>query len=271
MLNFIPSWLAITFLVVGIFGLLFRSNIAMMIAKAFPIFPARTTLLIFAIIGIVAGAIPLLINFGTGLMGNVDIASVTGQAPAGVVSATMLSDCFYASGTGLTGNTTIRADPNSQKVVFLDVDGTEYITYSATAGNNLNVTFTCIRTGDTDKAGAVQIVVKGDEFRAETSTTDSSIYNIVETSSTPSSIWAGKYRQTLYVGDGAYAKTSDTQEYGYLTFAEGEKQLTLGVFGEVDATSLTKLNNYTMKSVNVYQRVDGSDSLLGTIVINKLP
>ncbi len=267
--NFIPSWLAVGLLVVGILGLVFRSSIAMTIAKINPLFPAKTTLIVFAIVGILAGGFGVLMNFGTGLIDGGSIASISG--PSGVVSATMLSECYYASGTGLTGNTTIRADPNSQKVVYLDVDGTEYITYSATAGNNINVTFTCVREGDVDKAGAVQIVVKGDEFRAETSTTDSSTYNIVETSSTPSTIWNGKYRQTLYIAEGSYAGTSDSREYGYLTFAEGEKQLTLGIFGEVDETSLTKLNNYTQKSVNVYQRVGGSDSLLGTIVINKLP
>lgn len=271
-LEFIPNWLAVTFLVLGIAGLVFRSRFAMMIAKINPLFNAKTTLVALGIIGILAGGLPLLTGFFGGIMGNVDVASITGTEQAGVVaSSIMLSDCFYASGTGLTGNTTIRADPNSNKIVFLDVDGTEYITYSAIAGNNVNVTFTCVRTGDVEEAGDVQIVVKGDEFKAETSTTDSSTYNIVETSSSPSSIWAGKYKQTLYVGDGAYGKTTDSQEYGYLSFAAGERQLTLGVLGEVDATSLTKLNNYTQKSVGVYQRVDGSDSLLGTIVINKLP
>lgn len=270
-LEFIPSWLSATLLVLGILGLVFRSKFAMMIAKVNPLFPAKQTLIVFAIVGILAGGFGVLMGFGQGLMGNVDVASITGQAEEGVVSATMLSECYYASAVGLTGNTTIRADPNSNKVVYLDVDGTEYITYSATAGNNINATFTCIRTGNVEEAGDVKIVVKGDEFKAETSTTDSSTYNIVETSSSPSSIWSGKYKQTLYVGDGAYAKTTDGQEYGYLSFSAGERQLTLGILGEVDATSLTKLNNYTQKSVNVYQRVDGSDSLLGTIVINKLP
>lgn len=196
------------------------------------------------------------------------------EAKVGVVSAAALERCYYTSGTGLTGNTTIRADPNGDKNVYLDIDGTEYITYSAVAGNNLNVTFTCVRAGSAQEAESYLIVVKGDKFGSEVSTSSTSLYNILETSSTKTN-WFNDFKQTIYVaGDTTaptYATTSDTQEFGYLNFAAGAKTATLGVLGEIDATSLAALNNYTTKEVRIYQRVEGVDTELGKVIINKLP
>ena len=84
-------------------------------------------------------------------------------------------------------------------------------------------------------------------------------------------VWAGKYKQTLYGKDGGYASTTDTQEYVFLNFAAGEKTSTLGIYGEPNNASIAALNDYSQKTVHVYQRVGGTDVELGQIIINPTP
>jgi hypothetical protein len=259
--NWISGGVAAIFLAAAV--LLFFSRRFQAVTR--PVHRAIGGPMVLAIILLVVGLMSGGLAYTQGLLGTASISAP--GSTAAQVSALGLASCDFNSGTGLAGNQTVRSDPNSNNRVFLDIahDGSSDDKY------DVNVTFDCIREGDVNQAGAVEIVAKGSEFRSETSTTDSALYNILATTSNPSSKWSGKFRQNVYLRSGGVASTSDTQEFVYLTFQEGEKIKTLGIFGTVDSTSFANLNNYTSKDITLYQRVGGSDSAVGYITINKIP
>lgn len=268
MLEFISGAVAFILLLLGVLGFLSKRVRAMLSVPGKFVGGAQVLSIILIAIGIIAGGFV----YAQGLWSTSTASVISPSGEVAGVSALSLAKCDYSSGTGVTGNQTVRADPNSNNKVYLDIARSASGFGGASVTNALyaNVTFTCTREGAVDKAGSVLVVVKGDEFRSETSTTDSALYNILTTSSNPSSVWTGKYRQTVYAESGGVATSSDTQEYVYLTFAEGVKQATLGIFGTIDDTSFGNLNNYTIKDITISQRVGGSDSYLGTIAVNKL-
>ncbi len=184
-----------------------------------------------------------------------------------------LERCVYSSGTSITGNATLRTDTAVTNNVYVDIDESAWLLDSnGQAPAEVNLSFTCTRAGSTAKSGAVKIVAKSNPYISETDTSSASSYNIIQTGSTPSEIWSGRYVQTLYVEDDAQATTSSTKEETYLTFSEGEKELDVYVMAEIDATSFENLNNYTTKAITLYERREsGSDKQLGTITIQKIP
>lgn len=271
-LSFIPAWLAATLLVVGVLGLLFKNRLSMMIARVNPLFPAQTTLMVFAVLGILAGGFGVI----TAAVSGFSVASIGGgDKDAGnlPVSAQMLERCEYASGiSNATAAFTARADPSDPRSVFIDLDRDIWdYANNNTAQGEINVTYTCTRSGSTQEAESYLIVLKGTEFKNETGGTEANVYNILETGSTPSTIWTGKYQQTIYAKDGNYATSSDTREHVYLGFGAGEKTATLTIWGEVSETGTGALNNYTQKDVTISQRVNGADSELGRIKVLIVP
>lgn len=209
---------------------------------------------------------------GTYLLGMVNTASISSADAQQLDSQTlsMLDYCTYTAGTSSATGVTIRTDPNSQNRVFLDVDETAW---NATfqLNNEANLTFSCVRSGNVDKAATVEVIANAAKFFAETTVSDSTEYSIVERSTVPSIVWNGEATKTIYLEDGAYATASSTKEKTFLEYAEGAKTVSLGVRVEVDATGYSKLNNYTQKDVTIFQRVSGSDKVLGYVTVNKVP
>lgn len=219
------------------------------------------------IIGLATGGIAVLLGYLSPA-----VASVTNVANPQVeaTTETVLSYCDYSAGSSSATGVTVRTDPNSNNRIYLDVDESSWNSTNADS-NEFNITFNCARSENIQEDGVSEIVVKGAEFKSETSTTDSSTYNVLVTSSTPSTVWSGKYIQTVYVGDNAYATTSNPKERNFLTFAEGEKVLTLGIKGELDRTSYLTLNNYTTKDMTIYERSASGDKAIAYVTVNKVP
>lgn len=267
----IPAWLAIAGFSIGVLGLVFKNALAKKIAGAFPLVNANLALMILLVVGFIGGGAGLIWGSVSGFAGGLDLntASVAADSAEGVL-ATSLTECVYRSGTGLTGNQTIRTDPSASNRIFIDIDGTEYDTYLA--AGNINVTWSCTRSGATDKAASVRAVATGETFRAETSTTDSALYAIATQNASSSSVFSGKYKQTVYLNSGSQATASSSQESEFVAFAEGAKKELLGSFVTVDRTGFQKLNNYTQKTVTISQRTEsGQDSPVAYIVVNKIP
>lgn len=272
-LSFIPPLWAGILLIVGVLGLVFRMPLATQIAKVFPVFPAQIVLVIFSIIGIMAGGFGWIQGIARGLTSGNGLASFTGQDIAPLEQEVIIESCVYKTGVGLTGNVTLRSDTSSTNNIYVDIDASDWLLEAnAKAPAEVNVSFTCRRAGSTQEDGASQIVVKANSYISETDTSSANSYNIIQTTSTPSDIWSGRYVQTLYVEDDAQAGSSSTKEETYLTFSEGDKELDLYVMAEMDQTSFENLNNYSTKKLFIYQRFDdGSDNQLGTITIQKNP
>ena len=240
--------------------------------RIIPIGNPKLWSIIFVVVGLIAGGFA----YWSGFVGSSTVASITGGNQEEVISTALIDRCDYVAGTdeGAGSAISVRADPNSRNNVYLDVDDSLWTANTTSTGyNEFNATWTCIidKVPATGTEEVIEFVTKGDEFKSEVSTTDSANYNLLVTSSTPSTIFSGKYRQTAYVADGAYATTSSTQEYGYVSYTAGEKSSTIGVRIEIDPTSFGTLNNYTIKKVDVSQRVDGTDKNLFNIYVNKLP
>jgi len=270
MFEWITGIVAGMFLLVGILAF-FSAKVRSVISMV-PFFKPKMWAIILIGVGLMFGGFAYWQTTVSNVSGNIGTATIGAGSVAGVTS-TVLDKCVYTTSTDdENSNITLRADPNSNNVVYLDADEDIVGADGQTTGD-ISLNFTCTRAGNIQEDGAVHLVVKGDQFRSETDTTSSNVYNILSTTATPSSVWSGDYKQTVYMKESAAATTSSDQEEVYLTFSEGEKSLSVGIFGEVDGTSFGALNNYTTKNVYIYERNDdtGSETLRGTIIINKLP
>jgi hypothetical protein len=269
-MGFISPLIAFILLAIGVLALFTRFGKS--IVGMIPIGNPRLWSVLFIVAGLVFGGI----TYGTGLWSSATSGISTGslisdEVQAAAVSSALIGRCDYSASTaGLTGNTTVRASTNENNVVYYDIDKSEYGVYSGTAGNNISSSFTCIREGSAQEAESYELVVKCDEYRSETSTTDTATYNLVTTSSTPSSIWTGKYVQTAYINDGSVATTSSTQEYGFVNYAAGEKSSTVFVYAEPDNKSVFSLNTGTNKACHFYQRTADGDREIFKTVVNVL-
>jgi len=139
------------------------------------------------------------------------------------------------------------------------------------SGREVDINFTCTRNAeDVSEEQAIKILVDGAKgIRSEISTSDANEYYLFETSTRLSPVFAGDYTQTVYPeGDGNTATTTDTKEYDFIEFSEGKKSQTLHIIGDLDRTTFTKLNNYTMKTIEI-RTEDGT--VWGKIIVNKVP
>lgn len=262
----ISPFAAFVFLVAGVLGFVVPS--VKNLYRQIPIGNPSLWSIIFIVLGFVFGGLA----YAGALIGNADVASAVGGASSvSAVSAASLDYCTYTAGQAQAVGVSIRTDTASQNRVFLDVDESLWNANATnTALNEANLTFSCVRSSDVDKAQAVKVVASGDLFGSEVSVSDSTQYSITERTTVPSVAWAGQaFTRTIYLADGAYASSSSDKELSYLTFAEGTKARTIGVRIEVDSTGYGKLNNYTMKTVQVSQASDNKK--LAEVVINKLP
>lgn len=263
MFGWLSAGLAFIFLIVAILGLTNKQVKGFLNAFSFGL-GSNMVVLILLVLAVIGGGF----GYASSWLGTASAVGIGSNNVDGMM-ATQLERCDYSSATLVAGtNITARQDPNSNNRVFLDIDESDY--QDAVEGYEVNVTFNCYRMGATDKAGAVELVAKGPSFASETSTTDSSTYNILETSSRPSPIFQGSYLQTIYLDDDASVSTSDSQEFTYIEFAEGEKSSVVSILGEIDSTSFANLNNQTTKEIVLSQRVDGSDSPMGYVAITKV-
>lgn len=265
----VPIWLGILLFVVGLSGVLFtRVRSGVNGISPFKFGNPMVLPIILLIVGFLVGGAG-----ATWDMLQPATAVITGDATQNLdaVSAqTMLQYCTYSAGVATSTGASIRTDPYSQNRVFVDLDESAWNVTNA-AGNEANISFTCKRTGGVDKAGAVYVVADGNKFFSENSVSDSTEYDILERTTSPSIVWNSKPTQTVYLADGAYASTSSNKEQVTLTFAEGVAERSLGVRLEADFTAYGELNNYTQKDVNLYQRVGNSDTKIATVTFNKIP
>jgi len=220
----------------------------------------------FIMIGLIA--IGLISGGVAWVQGAMPLASLTGADTSALPEATLQS-CIYSAGSyGGGTNITVRQDPNSNNVVYLDVDESAW---DGPSGREVDINFTCTRNAeDVSEEQAIKILVDGAKgIRSEISTSDANEYYLFETSTRLSPVFAGDYTQTVYPeGDGNTATTTDTKEYDFIEFSEGKKSQTLHIIGDLDRTTFTKLNNYTMKTIEI-RTEDGT--VWGKIIVNKVP
>lgn len=224
--------------------------------------------LVFFAVG--AGAWGTIQNFGSGLLAPAAVAG----GEVGAVPMERVSCLYSASDTVNETAITLRASTQDSTDLYVTIDNSSLHAadgdLAVSTDDIINITYDCDRLGDIGEDASVEIVVKGDTFRSELSTTDVGIYNIIETSTIPSPVFDDRYTQTVRVNDGAVATSSSPKERNYLTFAEGDKRLTLGVHIDLDDEAFEELALGSTSDVKIYQRVGGQDELLATVFIDKI-
>lgn len=270
MLDFIPPLWAGILLILGVLGFLFRNRLSNMVAGRLPFFPAKTWLMVFIIVGLLAGGIGWIGSAWGDLTGNVASIGIGADGQEGVMGDVAV-DCLYSACLTQTSNITCRQDPNSNNKVYLDVDENAWLGATDTGtADEIHVNFTCSRAGGISEDGKAHIVVKGQKFTSEVSTTDTATYTIIDTSARPSAVFSGDYEQDIHVGEGT-TSTADTEEEVYLTFSEGENDLNLMLLGDLDRTAMMTQNNYTQRDIVIYQRINGQDTPLAYVTVNHIP
>lgn len=251
-------------LIVAILGLVFRNRLALAIARIFPFFNARTTLLLLGILAVVLGGFGVIMGWITGITGTLGVAGIT---PVAELPAGNMDYCIYSSASTqllASENISVVQDPNTVNTVFFYAEES-----LATGEDDIWINFTCFRAGDIYEDTSVKVTAEGDTFRSEISTTDISEYRIIETSARPSAVFSGEYEQKIYLDESAEATTSDSKEKLDVTYSEGEKSRDVCIFTTIDRTSFAKLSNYTTKYITL--RSDGNGKEVGYIGISKLP
>jgi hypothetical protein len=272
-LGIAASTVGLVLIVAGVLAI-FNARVRAMLSPLF-VLGAKWTPVLMIVLGLVLGGLPVITGAFSGVMGGASVASIAGVTQAEMPVAD-LSKCVYTSGDSesaslVASSVSIRTDPNSVNTVYIDIDESAY-NATAQAENEANLTFTCTRQSDIGEDESVHIVVEGAKFKNEISTTDNAnIYNIITTTAVPSSVFPGEYQQTVYVADNAVATTSSTKEEAHLTFAEGEKTQNLGVKIEIDATSYSKMENYSLKEIKIDKEIDGVRTTVGKAIVQKLP
>ena len=264
-LEFISGlWAGIFLLVVLLYTL--KIGFARSLVRAVPLAP-RMTVAILLILGFVAGGFAFWQGTITGGLASIGTETTTEISSFADMP---VEKCVYSTGVGIASNVTVRADSDDPSVVFIDVD--ENAGWEDLSLSEININFTVDRGGSVHEDAIVHIVTNTPTFTSEQSTTDASSYTIISSSSTASSVWTGKDRLDINLDEGTSgATTADAYEENYMAFTEGIKTLNLQLVGEVDSTAFSNLDNYSMKKIPVYQRVNGVDTEICTIVINKVP
>jgi hypothetical protein len=231
---------------------------------SFGIITKDVMLIAFLIVGLMAGGISWYQSSLSGV--GMATATITGQGADELPTAT-LEKCLLENSYDLAGNWSYREDPNSNDVVYLDIQERTYDT-NGQAISEIRLNLTCERSAeDVSEEQAIKVVADGARgIRSEVSTSDANEYYLLETSTRPSTVFDGDYAQTIYLeGDGNTATTSDTKEYDFIEFSEGAKTQRLSLLGEVDATTFSKLNNQTQEDI-VIKTADGQEVYTVTVV-----
>jgi len=275
MFDFIPIWLALIFVALGLFGFL-GLRFAKRVNKNLNLFGIPTVWLeiTFLVIGILAvGGIGNVISETQGLFSGAT-ASIGGVSTgAGVVSASQL-DCTYDAGygSGWTNTSALRTSTGNNKEVFIDLD--ESLNgVSETAGSveaSINVTCARATIGEDE---AFKLVAGTTNYLSENDVSTANTYNIVELVNTPTNIWTEAYQREVYLSTstaGLSTSAGDREEVN-LAFAEATVEDAVTITVEADLQSYAQLNNQTTKDVAVYQRTDSGDRLVFTIHLHKVP
>lgn len=253
-LDFIPPMWAGIMLIVGVLGLVFRNKLAVSIAKINPVFPAKTTLMIVGIVGIIAGGIGWITSTTSGLTDSLGTASIT-QVEAVPLHGTDIT-CIHTTRSLSSSegnlNASFQDDPADRSHYSVsiknDTGGTPEI-----YDDGINGTLTCSRPAShVGEDGAIGCWVVGEEFRSEISTTDSNTYNVLATSTTKSLIPGVNWATTSYLSDNAVATTASSQEKTILTFAEAEGEEVLGYYLTLaGGTDLERINEQTSLDMKI--------------------
>jgi len=196
-LGFIPPIVAAVLLIVGVLGVVFRSPIATAIAKINPLFPAKITLMILLIVGIVAGGIGGLALMWAGV--SAQIAGIGIPLEPEVVPA--VGEINVLLSGGLANATTTEDYYNDEKdfLTFYSADASiaadEDYSFNATIersaiAEDANIKVTCSApdkelSGVTDDnlidkdAGQIDLVFGGDATSTGTYTDDNTVWTYV--------------------------------------------------------------------------------------------
>lgn len=151
------------------------------------------------------------------------------------------------SATAPARNVSYTADPNDKQRYKISAK-------ENAGGTSVNGTLSCDR-GDTSNIQedvGITCWARADEYRSETSTTDSNTYYIVQTSTSKSEVPGYPWAQNIYLKDNGVASSTDKQEKVTLVFAEGVATRTLGFYFDLaGATEWGYLNNQSTESVEI--------------------
>jgi len=272
-LDFIPIWLSVFLAVVGVGGLIFKNQISSMVAQVgSPLnLKARQTLLIMGVIGIVAGGGTAIVQFVSGFLPGT--GEIFGEPD--VVSPYDVS-CKYGGYSYAVNDSSSTFRKENAQLYYLDIDNSSYFASDGVAGGgtqrNINFSILCERSGPVNVEVAPAFRVKGEIFRDELSTASSNEYNIILTGTDKSSVYPERFEQTATIlDDGQYgaATTSPTEE-GFLTFADGDKNLYVGVHATLDADGIDKMKIGSTKDIEVFALTNGEEKRVFRVIVNKV-
>lgn len=198
-------------------------------------------------------------------------ASITGNAAAGaaVASAAVISDSYWSAAP--TGSAAATSENASLVTKSLDVnDDSHYTLFLINATNMGAAIYTAnitLQREDVSKAQAITCYAKADTFRSETSTTDTNVYYIVETSTAKSQVEGVPWQQTIYLANGVAAGTGSNKEKVSVTFAEGTAQTILGVYVKLPGD--TSFNYLTGSQATPSIRVYCGGQQVGVLTFDK--
>jgi hypothetical protein len=270
MLGFISATTGAILLAIGILALLsarVRGFLSMI-----PFGNARLWAIIFIAVGLLTGGFGVIKSLPSQFSGQV--ASI-GSIGTGAVTETELINCIYTAGSAVNSTAiTIAQKTGSSVDIIVTIDNSSLLAADgslAVATDDLvNLTWSCDRSGGIGDDASVQVLVKGATFKNELSTSDSAIYNILETSTTPSRVFSDRYTQKAYIGDNAYATSASPKDAGYVTFTESEVTQTVGVLADLDSNSFKKLALNSATNYQVLQKVNGQEKVIAVVTISKI-
>lgn len=269
MLEIIPIWLAVTMTLLGVTGLIFRNKLSNMVAQVgSPLgLKVKTTLMILAIIGIVAGGGSAIVGYATGVMGT---ASILPQAQQATDMSNL--DCRIATVAGMTASTTGNSTDASYSADT--VDETHYTAYlrnvTAMGSGTITANLSCERDGNFDKEEAFECWIEGDSFKSDVSTSDMNSYFIIATSNQQSYVEGFPYRQTAYINDNAQATSSTSQERKMIVFSDGDAEQTISTLITLPGdTALNYLKSDTEGGATPSFRVKCNGEQVGYVTIVK--
>ena len=158
-------------------------------------------------------------------------------------------ECAYIGGTAMD-NTTIKADSNDFSQAILKIDSANW---NASAGSEVNMTFECDYLGDATNAHDVVIYGHGELFSSEINSYDVNKYPLLDVLTSQSRYFAPEKEQIVYLTNGDYATTSDSQERLKVRVG-GESYPTsfkVSVLGELSETSIGQMEDDSHKLIQL--------------------
>jgi len=233
-LSFIPPLWAGIVLIIAVLGLVFRNKLATAIAKINPLLPAKQTLMVIGVVGILAGGIGWIVSTAQDLAGGLTggTASIIGQRTTAVQKSS-LSCRFVDSVAGETEASTANStDATYSEDSYDEAHYTAYLenrTDTSMATGVILANLTCDRDGNYDMEEAFDCWVESDSFRSDVSTSDTNTYYIIETTNKDSYVDGFPHRQTAQINDNAGATSSSSTERKMIVFADGDAEQKIGI------------------------------------------